>query len=393
VKAARSDVSGSVREHELLVAAAALVTTPERAARLRGLTAEPLDWVRLWKLAQQHAIAPLVFHTLTSSHAIEAADPRIAPFRAGFFANTANSMVLARELIDLLTVFAEAGINAIPYKGAVLAASLYGNIALREFSDLDLIVTPGQVPAARAALVARGYVPEIALTSAEERALVSSRAGYFLRFDRPTRAGDVTLELHWRIPSTFAIDVSRLRLTSVALLGREVPQIATEDLFVLLCAHGVKHAWNQLKWICDIAVILERRPALDWPSLLDQATRAGARRVVLLGCAMASRTLRTPLPETLSAAIAADVVVQQLAERIAGRLFDRPMPRIGVIGNLRVRERATDKIAYCTGLVLHITRPTVREKARWPAWPGARLTYSVLQPIRLALRVAGKYRR
>jgi len=236
-------------------------------------------------------------------------------------------------------------------------------------------------------------VPEITLTSAEERALVSSRAGYFLRFDRPTGAGDITLELHWRIPSTFAIDVSKLRLTSVTLLGREVPQIAAEDLFLLLCAHGVKHAWNQLKWTCDIAVLLERRPALDWASVLDQATRAGGRRVVLLGCAMASQTLRTPLPETLSTAIAADNVVRRLAERIAGPLFDRPTPRIGVIGNLQIRERTSDKIAYCTGLVLHITRPTVREKARWPAWRGAKLAYSVLHPIRLALRVAGKYRR
>ena len=32
------------------------------------------------------------------------------------------------------------GIAAIPYKGPVLAAAVYGNLALRTFSDLDILV-------------------------------------------------------------------------------------------------------------------------------------------------------------------------------------------------------------------------------------------------------------
>jgi hypothetical protein len=383
----------SGREHELVFAAAHVFVDFAAGDRLRRLASADLDWTLVWRLARRNGVAPLVFHTLIAAGAVDAADDKIARLRARFFANAANSMVLARELTDLVAALANAGVAVIPYKGPALAAWLYGNIALREFSDLDVIVAPRDVPAARAALFRHGYEPAIMLTPDRERALVASRTGYFMRFDRPTHAERIALELHWRIPSTFPLEGFEHRLTTVSLLGRPVPHVAPEDLLLLLCAHGVKHAWNQLKWICDVSELIERRPSLDWDSTLEQARRLGGLRVVLLGCAMASRTLQTHLPSSVATCIDRDPVVPGLADWLRRRLVDRPTPRIGVINNVRIRERTADKIRYCAGLVAHLTLPTVSERASWPEWPGAQLVYTLLQPFRVAVRVARKHRR
>ena len=56
-------------------------------------------------------------------------------------------------------LFAESGIEAIPYKGPVLALFAYDNLALRRFVDLDVIVNKNDVLKAR----------EILLTAATRR--------------------------------------------------------------------------------------------------------------------------------------------------------------------------------------------------------------------------------
>jgi hypothetical protein len=362
--------------------------------RLRHLVKQPLDWDVVWRLARRHGVAPLVFHTLTTTGAIEPCDDRLARFRAHFLSNAANSRVLTQELLDVLERFDRSGVTATAYKGAALAALLYGNIALREFSDLDVIVRPHDVPAARKALLAYGYEPAMPLTSMQEKRLVESGEGYYLRFDRHNATGRIALELHWRIPSTFRLDVPfGQRCTSVSILGRDVAHVEPEDLLLLLCVHGFKHAWNQLKWICDVAELIERRPMLDWNRALEHARRAGGLRVVLLGCAMAHITLEPELPPAVSDRIVRDSIVSTLVARLRQRLFDRPLPRPGVINNIRIRERIPDKIRYAVTVAGQLSTPTLSERLTWPSWPGAHAVYRLCHPFRLVGRVARKHRR
>ena len=74
--------------------------------------------------------------------------------------------------------------------------------------------------------------------------------------------------------------------------------LCPEDLLILLCVHGSKHAWEQLKWTCDVAELVRRRPTLDWSRILFQADEWGCRRIVLLGLGMANSfsTLSCPVP-------------------------------------------------------------------------------------------------
>jgi len=72
---------------------------------------------------------------------------------------SARNRALAAELGELLRLFEESGIRALPFKGPVLALDLFGDLALREFVDLDILVPAGEILRATDLIEARGYEP------------------------------------------------------------------------------------------------------------------------------------------------------------------------------------------------------------------------------------------
>jgi len=381
-------------EHQLLLVAARTRLDDSQTVRLQELAVRDLDWSLVSRTAVRHGVAPLVFHTLSTTGAMSQTDPRAAALWERFAVNAGNSLMLARQLLDVLTLFERERIPAIAYKGPALAASLYGNLALREFTDLDLLVRPNDVRNAGEVMVRNGYEPELALSPVEEHALLQTRAGYFRRFDRSLAAGSVAFELHWRIPATFRLDQSFwLRRTAVRLLDRDVPHFAPDDLLLVLCVHGFKHGWRSLKWLCDVAELVDRYPSFDWDRAITQAARAGGLRILLLGCALARATFATALPLPIAERIEADPVVRELTETFRLRLFDEQSSHhVGVVNNLRVRERMHDRIRYGFALFDALTAPSVKDRLEWPVKRGARLVARVAHPFRVAHRVANKRR-
>ncbi len=184
------------------------------------------------------------------------------------------------------------GIDTLPYKGPVLAEILYGNVALRQFSDLDLLIRAADLARAKAALLELGYKPALELTRRQGRFHVES--GYEDTFGGAL--GSNVLELQWRIvPRFYSIDtdIDALfdRATVVSLGGRSLRTICAEDLMLVLCVHAAKHGWAQLSWLCDIAKLT---PSLDWVVVQEQARRLGIERIVAVTFFLAHRLHGTP---------------------------------------------------------------------------------------------------
>src|SRR5579864_2148720 len=153
-----------------------------------------LDWQRLLRLAEHHSVTPLVYQALRSS-TNEVPQAVVDELRLRYEHNARRNLVFASELLRVLECLEAHGIDAVPYKGPVLAETLYGDLALREFSDLDVLVRPGDVARAREALQSLSYVPNIVLSLAQQRVYV--RSGYEYAFDGPL--GRNLLEMQWAI--------------------------------------------------------------------------------------------------------------------------------------------------------------------------------------------------
>ncbi|HSL52789.1 MAG TPA: nucleotidyltransferase family protein, partial [Pyrinomonadaceae bacterium] len=104
-----------------------------------------VDWNYLFQLARRHSIVPLVYVQLERHAADVVPEHVLAKFKQHYFENSARNTLLTAELCRLINLFSDEGIEAIPYKGPVLGLFVYGNIALRRFVDLDVIVKKSDV--------------------------------------------------------------------------------------------------------------------------------------------------------------------------------------------------------------------------------------------------------
>ncbi len=308
-------------EGRLLVLCARTTVTEFVRVEVVDLATEPLDWDLVWGLARAHGVVPLLYRNLVAICPSAIPKETHEKLRRHIQANTLLNTLLAKELVAVLDGLAARGVRAIPFKGVSLAQAAYGDLSLRECADLDLIVDQSSIPQARQSLWAQGYQ----LASRDEHATESDEPYNFFQ----KKNGIVAVDLQWlmaRQHFAFRLDRSVFwtRLRPVHLPTRTVMGLCPEDLLILLCVHGSKHGWEQLKWVCDVAELVRRRKTMDWSRLLFQADEWGCRRMVLLGLALARNLFEIGLPTTVAAEIDSDPDLSTLIRHMPKQLLKRP---------------------------------------------------------------------
>jgi hypothetical protein len=240
--------------------------------------------------------------------------PGLEALRQQDNANAHRTLWLTLELLNIHRHLHARGLEVLPYKGPVLAEALYGNVALRQFSDLDLLIRSDDLRTIKAALAELGYEPGLRLAQAAERDYLKS--GYEYTFDGAR--GRNLLEIKWQIlPRFYAIgfDVNDFfeRAIAVTIEGQKLRTLCDPDLMLVLCVHAAKHAWKQISWLCDI-VQLARSHALDWVALQAKAESLGVARIVSVTFLLAHKLLGTAFPAQLG--VEKDGVAELLAQRI-----------------------------------------------------------------------------
>lgn len=298
---------------------------------------------------------------------------------------------LTRELIRLLDVLDRHGVQAIPFKGPVLAVQLYGDPAARCYQDIDFLVRDTEADRALSVLVANGYEPE-----PEVRRHQLRRWRGWLDHCRLTREGTI-VELHWGLDQRglFSLDLhtARTALDSVRLGGRTVRTLSREHLVLYLAAHGAKHAWQRLEWILDFGELVRTSPNLDWRGMADAARARGAERALRLALRLARDLAGVAPPENFAAPVAEDMRVSALARDVGRSLRgSRPLrPGSWTLEtfHLRVQERLRDRVRYLARL-LFASGP-----ADWALLPlpvALSWLHALVRPLRLGVEVTTPFR-
>ena len=326
-----------------------------------------IDWTALIQEATCHEVIPLLYHSLQATCPEAVPEPVLAQLRTFFQANTRRNLSLTGELLALLDLFAAQGIAAIPYKGPLLAAAVYGNLALRTFRDLDMLVHQHDIPAIKSLLLAQGYCwrPHIShLLQARMSLYVRSSYLYDVCFERRDSTGKrlSLVEMHWDTHPRhifFPLNPEQLwqHLVPFALAGRLVPTLPPEELLPLLCINGAKDHWIWLKALCDVAELVRANPGIEWEKTRHEARILGREKIFLLGLALARELLEVDLPTHVRQWIATEPVVHFMSQQVCQRLLHAPRQhlapnqRLGswrkALFNLRLRDSLQDKVRYC----------------------------------------------
>jgi len=346
-------------EFELLCALTGVELGQERVEHIANWNLSNLDWSEVLRLAEHHGVLPLVARNLIE-HA-RGLPPEIErSLRSAYDANLRRSLWFTAELARIMQHFERRQLRVVPYKGPVLAQSAYRDVGLRNFSDLDFLISPADFERAKQALAEIGYRPSAHFTPAVERFWL--RKGYERAFDSP--AGPNLVELQWALlPHFYALDSHSDDLRVADLLARagrtvvggcEVPCLSPEDSLLVLCLHAAKHLWTRLIWLADIAETL-RSQTIDYSLVFCRARALGVVRILGVSFWLAKNVLRAELPKPSEELLAADPRVSALgsefAERLArGAVYDFESTEYFRL-IMKLRERRGDRWRYLWRLV------------------------------------------
>lgn len=371
----------------MLLACAHTAMDDDRAARITALASEKMDWGRLEYLGIGHGVVPLLYRSLNTVKPAGIPSSMMERLRNESQGIAGRNVLLATELLALLDLLSMNGVLAMPYKGPALACQVYGDLRLRSFIDLDILVRRIDVPKVRDLLAENGYQPRIAMTAGKQRAILRSECDEVF-----TGTNSRIIEIHWAItPPFFSFQLNTddlfARSTTIELLGKQVLAPTPEDLLLILSVNGTKDMWSRLEFICRVAELLLRYPEISWQSTFKRARELGADRMLLLGLFLANRLLGANLPEEVLQRVQRTKILWSMANQVCERLFVRPE---GVPGRfeltrfrLRSRERVRDRISYCFKRALS---PTYKDLETVSLPSSLEFLYPLVRPFRLIRR-------
>lgn len=372
-------------EHELLLLCTHRGDPPRIRQRVVELARVANDWNYLFLLARRHAVLPLLYKGLENVDAVP--DDFRAKLRDEFRKNATRNTLVAGELARLARLFEAEGLPLLAYKGPALAQQAFGDITLRRYIDLDVIVRHDDARRAGKLLLSLGYSKPEGLTESHEQFLL--RRQHNLAYTRD--GGLMIVELHWEVaPAHFAaVPIGEAvweRATAVRLFGTQVRCPSPEDLLLALAVHGTKHLWERLAWVCDVAALVNSQADFDWSYVQRRAREARVERMLSLVLRLARGLAGAELPENLLNS-SDDEALSVLAEEVTAVMFSgAEYVPIGFVRNVRFNLRARPGLRERLDYLRFILTPTDGDLSAVPLPAGMSFGYYLLRPLRLALK-------
>ena len=237
------------------------------------------EWQTAFALAELERILPWFVLRLRTS-TVEFSPALDAQLNSLQRDATIAAFLWCGELKGLLRSFHHEGIPAIPLKGPAVAERIYGASALRTNHDLDILVPKSHFARAQALL------EKLEFTAQD-----------FDRYHQPWIRGTTMVELHDDVvdPRWFDFDVDSAWERAIATEFQGVPtlQLCDEDELLFLALHGVRHEFDRLTLLLDIALAAKKMERIDFNFRPEVASLQGQ---LLLGYMLARHLLPEVCP-------------------------------------------------------------------------------------------------
>jgi hypothetical protein len=286
-------------EQRLILECSRTSMGPRQINRVKSIIKLQLNWDLIINTAYRNGVLPVVSANLLNKFSAGLPPEIRAGLIRQFQEHTRNNLYLTARLLEIVRTLIDAGIPVLPFKGPSLAMHAYGNLSLRKFVDLDILVQPKHFDQAVRFLTENGY------KAISKAPLLKRKALFFARQKDIGLVSDdlkVRVELHWKLSgSHFALpfELNQLweRLEEITLGGMRLNNLAFTDLFIYLCLHGSRHGWERLAWICDLHELIhsEKKSGrdIDWKAVRLHAQKYGCEKVVELGLFLLDKLFET----------------------------------------------------------------------------------------------------
>lgn len=207
-----------------------------------------------------HRIRPVIFRILLQANCPEDFKTRI---KTELHSITLNNFTLAKETERIIQQLALLGVTAIPYKGVAFSKQFYGDISMRESSDIDLIIDAVDLEKTFPFFEGDGF--HAAMSMGEDYKKLGRTEFLYQNkdfcFDKIGRDGAASfhVELHWEIthprylaPNTLnQFDRSGVELGNLITTNSQLLQPA-EHVRAICLHHMVHDGIEYIKTLLDL---------------------------------------------------------------------------------------------------------------------------------------------
>jgi len=298
-------------------------------------------------VASQHGILPLVYKCIKQ----QCPTKNIQHWQSAYQQIAHRNMLMTSELIKIIHLLQENNIQALSFKGPTLSQNAYGDITLRQYGDIDILIQAKDRSRMVARMKTHGYIPEIALKKETEETFF--HCVNVLGFHHPRAM--VHVEIHWALLSkNYAIRWDEATLwaqTSQCTIGQHtLPTLTPEALLLYLCTHSAKHLFERLEWICDIERSIRTYSTLNWEYLILEAEKMGITRILFIGLSLTQALFPLKLPHAVEKLYTHDTIVSKLTEKIIRMQFcnvgSKEKSHHSFFLLLAMRENLSDKLRF-----------------------------------------------
>ena len=287
--------------------------------------AATFDWARFARIVRFHRVQGLTWEGLTSI-GVEIPTETASLLSAEARHVAAANLRMAVEARKIRAAFDQAGLALLFVKGLTTGALAYPDPMLKMGWDIDLLIDPAQLKGAAAMLAERGYRCIIPPESVPLEVWHRREKESVWKDDR-----GIHVELHTRLADNklliAGIDVHSPRREVEIAPGIVLPTLAANELFAYLCVHGASSLWFRLKWITDLAAILQQCDDQEIARLYATSQTLRAGRAASSALLLADKLYGSLRDSLLRSELASDRVSRSLCQAALRQLAGRPEPR------------------------------------------------------------------
>lgn len=306
-------------EDKLLLSCARSKLEKEDEDRISSLLDNNLDWDYIINKATRNRLRPLLYLNLNQVDPERVPEDVLQGLKSFFKNNARLNLMLTGELLKVMALLEDNGIKAVTYKGPVLAKGAYGNLAYREFGDVDVFIKKEDALKSKNIMISNGY---------RLNHPIELRNSIYVKLDSEYRfksESGALIEINWDFkgiffflpfPSEFLFN----ELITSEINNFNINTFNNENEFLMLNIHCAKHDWNRLNWICDLSEFLKNKD-INWNVITEKAIHMGVKRILNVNMLLLNDLFGLEIPKEIG--LNSDPQAEKMVLKIKKNLFEK----------------------------------------------------------------------
>lgn len=243
-----------------------------------------------------HGVLPLVYHTLKNYQKNIPKDV-FQNIKSINMDIVKQNMLMTAELIKITKLLEEHGIESIPFKGPTLSHIAYGDITLRQYVDLDILIDKKNIKNVYDILIDNDFQVKFDKKFLNNEIFIDTNSD--IQFFN--KKNNILIEVHWKLfRNQFSKKVNLKEIIyntkNIFINNIKIEIFSNEVLLVYLCMHGSKHFWERIEWILDIDKLVRVSPDLNWNKIIELSELFESSIMVNLGLYLSHKYFGTKIP-------------------------------------------------------------------------------------------------